>query len=275
MAEARVISSPQNAAFKQAAKYVHTKDARKDGVFLMEGVRAVDEVLKAEEWTVKSIWVGESLKKDAPGYVHHVEMKALCPMNLIPDAMLKKLSETESPQGIVAVVERRSYKIGEILKEAAAKKEKPLLVILENLQDPGNVGTLIRTADAAGATAVIATKGTADVYSSKVIRSTMGSLLHIPVCLVENVPVLAEALKKAGVQVLAAALKDSVSIYEADMTKPTALLIGNEGNGLTDEAIASATQAVKIPMVGRAESLNAAMAGGVLIYEALRQRLNG
>lgn len=273
MAEARRISSPQNAAYKQAAKYVHTKDARKDGVFLMEGIRAVDEVLKAEDWVVKSIWIGEALTKDAPDYVKKVEMQAECPMNIIPDAMLKKLSETETPQGIVAVVERRSFRITEVLKEAALKKEKPLLVILENLQDPGNVGTIIRTADAVGATAVVVTKGTADVYSSKVIRSTMGSLLHIPVCIVEAVPALSEALKKAGVQVLAAALKDSVSIYDADMTKPTALLVGNEGNGLSDDAILSASQAVKIPMPGQAESLNAAMAGGVLLYEALRQRM--
>ena len=272
MAEIRTITSPQNEAYKQTATYTHSKEAKKDNVVLVEGVRAVEEVLKARDWPIRSIWLAESLAKDAPGYLKQLQLKAPCQVNLITDEMMKRLSDTQTPQGILTVVERKNRKVAQVLAEVRNAGKTPLFLILENLQDPGNVGTLLRTADAVDADAVIVTKGTVDIYAPKVIRAAMGSLLHIPVCVVESVRPLAEALKQTGFSVLAAALQDSVYIYDVDMTKPTAILIGNEGSGLTREAMDSATSCVKIPMPGQAESLNAAMAGGVILYEALRQR---
>lgn len=275
MAEIKTITSTQNSAFKQAAKYAKSQEARKDNVFLVEGVRAVSEVLKAGDWNCQNIWISESLWKSGKEFGKELMDKAQCPVYQVSDAMMQRLSDTMTPQGVVAVVARRNYKVADVLKDCHEKGERPLLVILENLQDPGNVGTVIRTCDAAAASALIVTRGTTDIYAPKVIRAAMGSLLHLPVCRVESAAELAQALKKANIQVLAAALKeDSVTPYEIDMKKPTAILIGNEGNGLTEEAVEAADMTVKIPMPGKAESLNAGVAAGVMVYEAVRQRMN-
>lgn len=266
------ITSAQNSTFKQTAKYQNPREARKAGVFLVEGIRAVDEVLKAADWQLESLWLSEELIRSDRAYVQAIlkTMPEETPVYAVSAGMFERLADTETPQGVLAVVKRRSFELAQVLAEA---EKAPLIVILENLQDPGNVGTILRTADSAGCTAVVCTRGTADIYNSKVVRSTMGSLLHLPVCNVESVEAVAGLLEKQGVQLLAAHLKGKCYHFEQDMKQPTAILIGNEGAGLSAEGAAAADALVKIPMLGRAESLNAAMAAGILIYEAVRQRM--
>ncbi len=266
------ITSAQNSTFKQTAKYQNPREARKAGVFTAEGIRAVDEVLQAPEWKMESLWLSEELIRSDRAYVQSI-LKAVpedVPVYAVAAGMFDRLADTETPQGVLAVVQRRNFELAQVLAEA---DKAPLIVILENLQDPGNVGTILRTADSAGATAVICTRGTADIYNSKVVRATMGSLLHLPVCHVESVEAIAGLLEKHGVQLLAAHLKGKCYHFEQNMKQPTAILIGNEGAGLSAEGAAAADALVKIPMLGKAESLNAAMAAGILIYEAVRQRM--
>ena len=285
MAEIKKITSPQNGTFKTACKWTKPKEARAEGVFLVEGIRWVREILAEKDWPVRGIWVSETLEKQDKAFMELLAEKAACPVVVIPDEMFRKLSDTETPQGVAAFAERRVRKVIDVVKEAEKKSEKagekaaeknasgaPLLVILENLQDPGNVGTILRTLDAAGGTALVLTKGTADIFSPKVVRAAMGSLLHVPVCLVESAAPLEEAIKKVGFTVLAATLENAKEPYDIPMDGKTAIVIGNEGNGLSAEAVASASQGVKIPMLGKAESLNASVAAGILIYEAVRQR---
>lgn len=273
MAEARVITSSSNQAYKQAVRMTKSKEARAESVFMVEGVRSVREVLGEKAWHVREIWISEELKRKDASLYEQLLHEADATLFVAPEEMVRKLSDTMTPQGIVAFVERKIAKVSEILEKCREKKETPLLVILENLQDPGNVGTILRTLDAAGGHGLILTKGTCDIYSPKVIRSTMGSLLHTDCALVESAEPLILALKKAGFTVVAGDLSASDLPYDVDMKKPLAILIGNEGNGLTKEAAEAATHKIRIPMRGEAESLNASVAAGVLIYEAVRQRL--
>lgn len=187
---------------------------------------------------------------------------------IISDKVFKNLSDTVNPQGVLAIVKQPRYDLYNILN-----KSNGLLIFLENLQDPGNLGTILRTAEAAGCTGIIADKNTVDLFNPKVVRSTMGAAFRMPYVSVDTLKSAVEAAKKAGVTFYAAHLGGTKSCYEFDYKKPTAFLIGNEGNGLTDETAALADEKIIIPMEGKAESLNAAMATGILIYEAKRQRI--
>ena len=151
----------------------------------------------------------------------------------------------------------------------------PLIVILENLQDPGNLGTILRTAEAAGASGVLLCQGSADIYNPKVTRSTMGSIFRVPFVYTDDLQEPILSLKKQGVRVLAAHLKGSVDLYEESLISPSAIMIGNESRGLTDAAASLADQAIRISMSGSVESLNAAVAAAVCMFEARRQRRGG
>ena len=161
-------------------------------------------------------------------------------------------------------------KTGDTLRETQVGGT-PLYLVLDGLQDPGNVGTLIRTAEAVGATAVLINRNSADPYSPKVVRSTMGTIFRVPVRICEDLPGAIRDLQKNGVVVYGTHLSGE-EFYAADLTGPIAFLIGNEGNGLTEEVAATADRLLRIPMEGQVESLNAAVSGSVVAYEAYRQR---
>ena len=161
----------------------------------------------------------------------------------------------------------RSYIMEDILGG-----ENPLVMILEDLQDPGNAGTILRTGEGAGVSGVLLTKTCVDITNPKVIRSTMGSVYRMPFLYVESVVSLAQELKDRNIRTFAAHLQGKNSYDQESYTGGTAFLIGNEGKGLTDEAADSADCLIRIPMCGKVESLNAAMASGILMYEAARQR---
>lgn len=183
--------------------------------------------------------------------------------------MFREISDTETPQGILSLVRMEQTPISEIIK-----RDGNSILLLENLQDPGNLGTLIRTGEGAGVCCVIMSKDTVDIYNPKVIRSTMGSIFRVPFCYVEDLAEIVELLKQRFIHVYAAHL-DGTDYTEESYDKISAFLIGNEGNGLTDRIAALADKRIRIPMEGRVESLNAAMAGGLLMYEARRQRKGG
>ena len=191
----------------------------------------------------------------------------------VTDEVMKKMADTRTPQGVLAVVSMYQYSEEEVLdgyKEMGI--EKPLLLILENIQDPGNLGTMLRSSEGAGVTGVILSKGSADVYNPKVIRSTMGSIFRMPFMYVDNLPAFVEKLSERGIKTYAAHLKGKRNYDKFDYTKPTAFLIGNEGNGLSKETADAASEYVLIPMKGQVESMNAATSAAILTFEASRQR---
>ena len=167
----------------------------------------------------------------------------------------------------MTVLKKPSYTLEDILGG-----KNPLVMILEDLQDPGNAGTILRTGEGAGVSGVLLTKTCVDITNPKVIRSTMGSVYRMPFLYVESVVSLAQELKDRNIRTFAAHLHGKNSYDKESYTGGTAFLIGNEGKGLTDEAADSADCLIRIPMCGKVESLNAAMASGILMYEAARQR---
>ena len=170
-----------------------------------------------------------------------------------------------------AVVSQQHYR----LEDLFGQRTEPLLLILENLQDPGNLGTIIRTAEGAGVTGILMSRGTADLYNPKVTRSTMGSIFRVPFLYTDNLPEAIAKVKQAGVAVCAAHLQGRHTYDGEDYTKGTAFLIGNESRGLSDGISELADVRVRIPMAGKVESLNAAVAASILMYEAGRQRRAG
>ena len=183
--------------------------------------------------------------------------------------MFKSLSDTVTPQGVLCLISMKDWSLEEILEGV----KNPLLMILEDLQDPGNLGTIIRTGEGAGITGVILSRTSVDVFNPKVIRSTMGSVYRVPVLYVDSIEKeVLSVLKTHGITTYAAHLKGKNNYDQEDYGKGTAFFIGNEGNGLTDSLTACADTLIKIPMEGQVESLNAAMASGILMYEVARQR---
>lgn len=235
----------------------------------MEGERLVLEL--REPWKLQTLVLSQTYYDHSSSkWSSLAENYPKANILVIPDSLMESLSDTQNPQGILAVVPMRTYQLSDMISEDKAS----LLLILENLQDPGNAGTILRTADAAGADGVICTVGTVDFFAPKTVRATMGSLLHLPIVYTNQLSTVLQELKDHGFRTYAAHLKGTCAHFEADMKGKTAILIGNEGNGLTDETAGQADQLVRIPQPGQAESLNASIAAGILIYEAVRQKLS-
>ena len=186
----------------------------------------------------------------------------------ISPVLCRRLADTETPSGIMALVKRPDYQLKDIFRN-----QPSLLVLADGIQDPGNLGTIIRSADAAGAQGVIVTKGTVDLYNSKVIRATMGSFFHLPVVMVGALEELRDFMATFNLQLIAGQQKAPKLINEVNLTLPTVLAVGNEAHGLSPEILNLAQHTVSIPMPGKAESLNAAIAVSIMLYETIRQRL--
>jgi len=178
-----------------------------------------------------------------------------------------KISAVESPQGVLAVCKTPEYHLKDILSA-----NNPLIVFCVEIQDPGNLGTIIRTADAAGATGVILSKGTVELYNTKVVRSTMGSVFHLPIVQIKDNEETIKLLKKHKVNLIGSDLKSEKDVWSSNMRGATAILIGNEGAGIPKEILDECDELVLIPMPGKAESLNAGVSSSIFLYEALRQR---
>jgi len=237
---------------------------KKSGSFVAEGVRMVSETPPD---MIEEIYISESFAGSAQDLGEPVSA-LIRGAELVDDKVFRSVSDTVNPQGIMAVVRQKSCSVRQILE-----LPDPLILFLENIQDPGNLGTMIRTAEGAGATGIIMSRDTADVYNPKVVRSTMGSLYRMPFAYADDLCEAVAQARDGGTDVYAAYLSGSVCYTEADYTKGCAFLIGNEGSGLTAEAARAATACVRIPMAGKLESLNAAAAASILLYEAARQRM--
>ena len=226
-------------------------------------------VLETPAELLRCIYISDEADADIAA-----DAKALCEgagisLETVAGKVFREISDTVTPQGIMAVVSMPEWDYEGILD---SRGEGALLLFLENLQDPGNLGTILRTAEAAGADAIIADKNTVDLFNPKVVRSTMGGIYRMPFISVADLPSAVDAAKSRGIKFYAAHLSGKCDYSTPDYTGGTAFFIGNEGNGLTDETTALADEKIIIPMEGKTESLNAAMSAGILMYEAHRQR---
>lgn len=260
-----MITSVQNDRVKRlVALRQKARERRKQGVFLVEGIRMYKE---APANRVQEIYVSERFSQQFPDEMETI-VRGSAPWEILSDEVFKKVSDTVTPQGILCVVKIEEPKLEELLSfEGPAH-----FLLLEETQDPGNLGTMLRTAEAAGVTGIIAGKKTADLYNPKVIRSTMGAVYRVPYLTTDDFCNTVNTLRSHGVAIVSTELEGSVPYDAADYTGSIAFLIGNEGNGLSREARALADVKIRIPMEGETESLNAAVAAALCMYEVHRQR---
>ncbi len=255
-----IITSTANNQIKRLIALKNKSSARKkEKVFIVEGIKMYLETPKDK---IEHIYIEEKFLK-----THIKDIKN--PYTIVSENVFKQISDTVTPQGIMAIVRQEQWKIESILK----KDKKQLFILLENLQDPGNLGTIIRTAEGAGVSAIITEKTTVDVYNPKVIRSTMGSIYRVPYVIVDNLEEEIYNLKKNGVIIYAAHLNGKDYYDDENFNESTAFVIGNEANGLTDRISKNADKLVKIHMCGQLESLNASVAAAILMYEAKKKFL--
>ena len=264
-----MITSTSNPKVKQLQLWQNkSKERKKDGVYIVEGIKMF---LEAPIDMIKEVYISQEIlqnvQKESESNIFLKEKIQLIEFETITDDIFKKVSDTQTPQGILTVMKRPEYSMDDI-----AGTENPLVVVLENLQDPGNLGTILRTGEGAGISGVIMSEGTVDIYNPKTIRATMGSIYRIPFIYTKDLAETIGELKERGIKTYAAHLKGETYYDSLSFKEPTAFLIGNEGNGLTDRTAGLADSYLKIPMEGQVESLNAAVATSLLIYETHRQR---
>lgn len=256
-----MITSTSNPQIKRLIQLQKKSKARnEEKVFLVEGLRMFAEVPVER---VQKVYISESLYNKKK---HDLDLKRFS-VEILSDAIFQHVSDTKTPQGILCVVEQKEHYVEEILN-----KKNPHFMVLDNLQDPGNLGTIVRTAEGAGVDAVFLSKESVDIYNPKTIRSTMGSIYRMPVIYIEDLLDLLQIFKQKGIKSYAAHLDGKNTYDKEDYKTGTAILIGNEGNGLRDEISNSADVWVRIPMQGQVESLNAAIAASILMFEVCRQR---
>lgn len=260
-----MITSTSNAKIKRIVQLRKKKKARDaEGVFLVEGIRMFREI---PEKLLQEIYISESCEgKEGKEIRRRASACGIRP-ELVSDGVFAYLSDTQTPQGILCVVGQLSYSLEEV-----ADASCPHMLVLDRLQDPGNVGTILRTAEGAGVTGILLDGECADIYNPKTIRSTMGSIFRMPFYYIQDLEEGIRYLKKRGICTYAAHLEGKRAYDEEDYRKPCAFLIGNEGNGLRPEIADLADTYIRIPMAGEVESLNAAVASAVLMFEAGRQR---
>lgn len=291
-----MITSTSNQKIKELIRLREKSRAREEeGVFLVEGPRMVREIPPER---LSCLYVSESYGEKNREQIAAAG-EAGIGTEVLSDDVFARVSDTKTPQGVLAAVHMMKYSFADILgvkktaahthiqrsfmqdpfsekisvKEGGAGRARlPLVLVLDNLQDPGNMGTVFRSAEAAGATGILMSGDCVDIYNPKVIRSTMGAIFRLPFYRAENLTEAVQELRAAGLRVYAAHLEGRRTYDGEDYRRGCAFLIGNEGNGLRPEIAECADCRIRIPMEGGTESLNAAVAASILLFEAARQR---
>ncbi|MBU5677001.1 23S rRNA (guanosine(2251)-2'-O)-methyltransferase RlmB [Alkaliphilus sp. MSJ-5] len=266
--EIKLISSENNSIIKHIKSLQLKKQRVRHLQFTVEGVRIVEECLK-HNGDIEYVIFSEELHQVQGGsdLLNKVSSKGHTIYQL-PSQLFSKLATTESPQGIMAVVNMKNSSLEDLKFEDV---DNLFFVILDRIQDPGNMGTIIRTAESAKVDAVIITKGSVDPYNSKTLRATMGAIFHLPIIQCDN-DVWIEYLKQKNVELIAADLDTDKTYIDIDYNKNIGIVIGNEANGINSNILSSVDERVIIPILGKIESLNASVAAGILIYKAAEEK---
>lgn len=260
------ITSPSNPHIRELI-HIRNKPVKGQHVlFLIEGMHLLETALSAGVAIREVYFTADfSLKKDGQK-IQGILSKKGAKMCEVSENILRKLADTETPQGVVSLVAHTPLMLNDL-----SLKKNPLLTVIDGVQDPGNLGTIIRTSDAAGADAVVLLPGTCDAFMPKVIRSTAGSIFHIPV-LHTDASGLMTWLDERGIRLAVTSAGTGKSVFDAELYGPIALLFGNEARGVSEDLRKSADILLRIPVYGKAESLNVAAAAAICLYEAVRQR---
>jgi TrmH family RNA methyltransferase len=263
-----MIDNPRSPRVRAVAKLAK-RSAREDtGLFLVEGPQAVAEALAFHFELVVELYLTRAAL-DRYTDIAQAAVDAGVDVETVSDHVLEAMADTVTPQGVIAVCRQFPVSVGELVAHGRDGHGARLIAILDQVRDPGNAGTIIRAADAAGADGVILTGASVDAYNPKVVRSTTGSLFHLPIAQGGSLEAALGAARAGGLRVLAADITgDALPLVRDRLAEPTAWLFGNEAHGLSDETLALADAAVRVPIYGHAESMNLATAASVCLYES-------
>jgi len=239
----------------------------KNRCFFVEGLKNVEEVI-GSDYGIRFIVLSDTFLVSNDVFLEKLKRKVSEDiLYKASDKTFIELTDTVTPQGILAVININDVKIDDILRNNF------FIVALDKIQDPGNMGTIIRTADAAGADGIVIGKGCVDIYNPKVVRSAMGSLFHIPIVHTDDLSKTLVELKQRGGKVVTTHLAAKKEYYNVDLKTSTVIVMGSEADGVSQKILAVSNELIKIPMPGQAESLNVAVAHGIIAFEAVRQRV--
>ena len=261
----QIISSKDNELIKHIKKLKDKKERDISNEYMIEGIKLVKEAIQ-EKANIKQIVLCDDCEKTENISKELMYEIAKYDCIYVTTKVFKYLSEVQEPQGILAVVEKNN-----IDKEIDYTQD--IIVALDDVQDPGNLGTILRTVDSIGVTQILVSKGTADSYNPKVVRSTMGAIFRIKIIECEDLAQTLKEIKKHKFKIVVSSLQTENSVYDIDYNKKV-IIIGNEANGVEDHIQEMADEKIKIPMLGKTESLNASVATGIILYEYVRQKLN-
>ncbi len=264
-----VISSSQNPEVKLYRSLLNKKNRDKTALIPLEGVRLIEEACR-NQVKFNSVLYTEDLQKNSRGreLLKLIEEKQPQVKKLnVNSSLLRSIADTDSPQGIIATVEKTEFNLSQVLNV-----KNPFIVVVSGVQDPGNLGTIIRTASAAFVDGVIITRGTVDVYNPKTLRGTMGAIFHLPVVLTKDYKILIDFLRYRNIKMVITDPEGEVNCFHADLSVPSAVFFGGEAFGLSDVIKNAADYRINIPLPGPEESLNVAVSAGIVMYESLRQR---
>lgn len=261
----QTITSKDNELIKHIRKLKDKKYRDESNEYVVEGVKLVEEAVK-ENAKIKQIIVCEDTTRTYEIPTHIMLEIARYECISVSDKIFNIITQVTNPQGIMAIIEKNA-------QDAQIDYSQDIIVVLDDVQDPGNLGTILRTVDSIGLNQIIVSKGTADAFNSKVVRSTMGAIFRIKIIEVENLAQAIKEMRKHHFKLMVTSLQTKNSIYDIDFNKKI-IVIGNEANGVSKEIQDMADEKAKIPMLGRTESLNASVAAGVVMYEYVRQKLN-
>lgn len=265
-----MISSKQNVDIKLLRSLKKRKYRQREKLFIIEGIRIIEEAFYdgADICKVYYSPIIESNSR-AQRLLNELDKQRIVKL-LIDEKLFYELAETEAPQGMLAIVKEPTYDLDDLFK---AKSLYPHIMLINGVQDPGNLGNILRTAATAGWAGAILTKGTVDLYNPKTVRSTMGAIHKLPILRTLNLVDLFYKLRQHNFQIIATGLAGKLNHFKIDFSRPTVIIVGNEGNGVDLELLQSVDYVVKIPMDPQAESLNVAVAAGIVIFEGVRQNL--
>lgn len=257
-----MITSTSNQQIKEVSRLMQkARERKKDRLFVVEGFKMVKEAL--DLGLVKKIYLSEELEEEETERCNFLSAQEN--VEWVKKEVFKSLSDTMTPQGILAVVKMPEYTLSDLYGQQN-------LLFLEDVRDPGNVGTMVRTAEGASFGGVILSKESADLFNPKVVRSTMGSIFRMPYYYVESVPETILQAKEHGFFIVGTHLRGEHNYTDVSYAGKTGIVIGNESRGMTGESAAAVSTLVKIPMAGKVESLNASVAAAVMMYEVARQQ---
>lgn len=262
------ITSLKNPLIKEVKSLYKKKGRISSKSFIIEGIKTIEEAIN-NGYDLRKIIYCDRLLKSRDGLDFFKIIEYMDNLVYVSNNIFKEISDTENPQGILAIAKLEFRNLSEL-----DNKEKPFLLFLDGLQDPGNMGTIIRTADAFNIDGIILTDGCVDPYNPKVVRATMGSIFRLPLYYISNGVDELASLKNRGMKIYSTSLEGSLPIYDLDYKSGTILVIGNESKGVSDEIFALSHGLIRIPMPGKAESLNAGVAASIIMYEAIKQRIN-